>query len=73
MYLADERFRKNYDDLAPGLARYVHDAHTGQRQPGGGLADGITTPVPADIRPGAHRRAPDHIVWEVAEPIRGRA
>ena len=26
MYVADERFRKNYDDLAPGLARYVHDA-----------------------------------------------
>jgi hypothetical protein len=26
MYLADERFRKNYDDLASGLARYVHDA-----------------------------------------------
>jgi hypothetical protein len=26
MYLAYERFRKNYDDLAPGLARYVHDA-----------------------------------------------
>jgi MerR family transcriptional regulator, thiopeptide resistance regulator len=26
MYLADERFGKNYDDMAPGLARYVHDA-----------------------------------------------
>jgi DNA-binding transcriptional MerR regulator len=26
MYLTDERFGKNYDDLAPGLARYVHDA-----------------------------------------------
>ena len=26
MYLADERFRKNHDDLAPGLARYVRDA-----------------------------------------------
>jgi DNA-binding transcriptional MerR regulator len=26
MYLADERFGRNYDDLAPGLARYVHDA-----------------------------------------------
>jgi MerR family transcriptional regulator, thiopeptide resistance regulator len=25
-YVADERFRKTYDDLAPGLARYVHDA-----------------------------------------------
>jgi hypothetical protein len=22
----DERFRQHYDDLAPGLARYVHDA-----------------------------------------------
>lgn len=26
MYVADERFRKHYDDLAPSLARYVHDA-----------------------------------------------
>jgi MerR family transcriptional regulator, thiopeptide resistance regulator len=26
LYLADERFGKNYDDIAPGLARYVHDA-----------------------------------------------
>ncbi|PZS26213.1 MAG: MerR family transcriptional regulator [Pseudonocardiales bacterium] len=26
MYLADERFSKHYDDLEPGLARYVHDA-----------------------------------------------
>ena len=26
MYLADERFAKHYDDLAPGLAQYVHDA-----------------------------------------------
>jgi DNA-binding transcriptional MerR regulator len=26
MYLADERFTKNYDDLEPGLAQYVHDA-----------------------------------------------
>jgi DNA-binding transcriptional MerR regulator len=26
MYLADERFTRTYDDLAPGLARYVHDA-----------------------------------------------
>jgi len=26
MYLADARFRKNYEDLAPGLAQYVHDA-----------------------------------------------
>jgi len=26
MYVADERFSKHYDDLAPGLARYVHEA-----------------------------------------------
>jgi DNA-binding transcriptional MerR regulator len=26
MYVADERFAKHYDDRAPGLARYVHDA-----------------------------------------------
>ena len=26
MYLADERFGRNYDDMVPGLARYVHDA-----------------------------------------------
>jgi len=26
MYLADERFGKNYDDMAPGLSGYVHDA-----------------------------------------------
>jgi len=26
MYLADERFTQNYDRMAPGLARYVHDA-----------------------------------------------
>jgi DNA-binding transcriptional MerR regulator len=26
MYLADPRFTKTYDDRAPGLARYVHDA-----------------------------------------------
>jgi MerR family transcriptional regulator, thiopeptide resistance regulator len=26
MYLADDRFRRNYDDLAPGLAQWVHDA-----------------------------------------------
>ena len=25
MYLADERLGKNYDQIAPGLARYVHD------------------------------------------------
>ncbi|GIG29861.1 MerR family transcriptional regulator [Cellulomonas marina] len=26
MYLADERFTRHYDDRAPGLARWVHDA-----------------------------------------------
>ncbi|HEV7203206.1 MAG TPA: MerR family transcriptional regulator [Jatrophihabitans sp.] len=26
LYLADERFRRTYDDVAPGLAQYVHDA-----------------------------------------------
>jgi MerR family transcriptional regulator, thiopeptide resistance regulator len=26
MYIADERFRKNYDDQREGLAQYVHDA-----------------------------------------------
>jgi DNA-binding transcriptional MerR regulator len=26
LYLADQRFGKNYDDMAPGLARYMHDA-----------------------------------------------
>ena len=26
MYITDERFRKTYDDVAPGLAQYVHDA-----------------------------------------------
>jgi MerR family transcriptional regulator, thiopeptide resistance regulator len=26
MYLGDPRFRKNYDDQAPGLAQFVHDA-----------------------------------------------
>ena len=26
MYLADPRFTKTYEDLAPGLAAYVHDA-----------------------------------------------
>ena len=25
-YVSDERFRKTYDDVAPGLARYVRDA-----------------------------------------------
>lgn len=26
MYVADERFRKTYEDVEPGLAQYVHDA-----------------------------------------------
>lgn len=26
MYLADERFRQHYDDIAPGLAEYIHRA-----------------------------------------------
>ncbi|MGA9871559.1 MAG: MerR family transcriptional regulator [Rhodococcus sp. (in: high G+C Gram-positive bacteria)] len=26
MYVADERFTKHYDDVAPGLARYIRDA-----------------------------------------------
>jgi hypothetical protein len=26
MYVTDPRFTKTYEDLAPGLARYVHDA-----------------------------------------------
>jgi DNA-binding transcriptional MerR regulator len=26
MYVADDRFRRTYDDVAPGLAQYVHDA-----------------------------------------------
>lgn len=26
MYLADERFRKTYEDLAPGLTQWLHDA-----------------------------------------------
>jgi MerR family transcriptional regulator, thiopeptide resistance regulator len=25
-YLANERIGRNYDDMAPGLSRYVHDA-----------------------------------------------
>jgi DNA-binding transcriptional MerR regulator len=28
MYTADERFAKHYEDVAPGLAQYVHDAIT---------------------------------------------
>ncbi|WP_374928501.1 MerR family transcriptional regulator [Kytococcus sedentarius] len=27
MYVADERFRKTYEDVAPGLAEYARDAH----------------------------------------------
>lgn len=26
MYLADPRFTANYENVAPGLAQYVHDA-----------------------------------------------
>ena len=26
LYLADQRFTRNYDDMMPGLARFVHDA-----------------------------------------------
>jgi MerR family transcriptional regulator, thiopeptide resistance regulator len=26
LYLADDRFRENYDRIAPGLAQYIHDA-----------------------------------------------
>jgi thiamine phosphate synthase YjbQ (UPF0047 family) len=26
VYLADDRFRQTFEDLAPGLAQYVHDA-----------------------------------------------
>jgi DNA-binding transcriptional MerR regulator len=26
LYLADQRFARNYEDMAPGLAQYVHDA-----------------------------------------------
>ncbi len=26
MYLADPRFTQRYEDVAPGLAQYVHDA-----------------------------------------------
>ncbi|GES00801.1 hypothetical protein Acor_28650 [Acrocarpospora corrugata] len=25
-YLANERVGRNYDDMAPGLSRYIHDA-----------------------------------------------
>jgi hypothetical protein len=28
MYVADPRFTKTYEDVAPGLAQYVHDAIT---------------------------------------------
>jgi DNA-binding transcriptional MerR regulator len=30
MYVADERFRKHYDDVASGLAQYIHDAVAAQ-------------------------------------------
>jgi MerR family transcriptional regulator, thiopeptide resistance regulator len=36
MYLADERFTRTYDDLAPGLARYVHDAMLANADRGAG-------------------------------------
>jgi hypothetical protein len=26
MYIADERFKVSYEKVAPGLARYVHEA-----------------------------------------------
>jgi hypothetical protein len=26
MYITDDRFMRRYDDVAPGLAQYVHDA-----------------------------------------------
>jgi hypothetical protein len=26
MYIEDERFTRHYEEVAPGLARYVHDA-----------------------------------------------
>jgi DNA-binding transcriptional MerR regulator len=38
MYIADERFARNYDDVEPGLAQYVHDAiiaNAGRHQPAG--------------------------------------
>jgi MerR family transcriptional regulator, thiopeptide resistance regulator len=35
MYLTDPRFTQNYEDVAPGLARYVHDAiHANAARPG---------------------------------------
>lgn len=39
MYLADPRFTKTYEDIAPGLAQYVHDAIIANcaRHPVGGL------------------------------------
>ena len=33
MYVADDRFRRNYDDRAPGLAQYVHDAIMSETAP----------------------------------------
>jgi DNA-binding transcriptional MerR regulator len=35
MYIADPRFAKHYDDRAPGLARYVHDAIEANAERGG--------------------------------------
>jgi hypothetical protein len=38
MYVTDERFARNYDDVEPGLARYVHDAinaNADRHQPAG--------------------------------------
>ena len=36
MYVADERFAKHYEDVAPGLAQYVHDAITANADRAGG-------------------------------------
>lgn len=38
LYVSDPRFEKTYEDVAPGLARYVHDAihaNADRRDPGG--------------------------------------
>jgi MerR family transcriptional regulator, thiopeptide resistance regulator len=37
MYVADERFAKHYEDVAPGLAQYVHDAITANADRAAGL------------------------------------
>jgi DNA-binding transcriptional MerR regulator len=34
MYVEDDRFRRHYDDRAPGLAQYVHDAITSETAAG---------------------------------------